>query len=376
MKMYRIDDVVNEKAVFGIAYYGAAVYSSRILLYENGGRNFMLSIKEKKIIMKKMILFCSLFVLLLAIVSFIRAEAFEIPLDDTYVEGVITPLETEKISAEENEIQVYSFQLEEPGKIALHFISHVNSMRFQIKDIDENVIEDDYIRSEYSPKDYELILNTGTYTLHIIKIAPTGLMGVQVSEDNVGSYKFKMKYSPILSDKQKNDIDAQSSYGEIYEDFFQSRNNSNAVEKSLKLKLEKNGTYVFQMSSDMTLNYLIKDVDENIIGRGTSYPGVNSRQEFALTSGSYNIVCSTSEAGSYQINIEPKEIEASDKKDAVQQEDTGKDSERGGEKNGIIEKICNIFMNDTFSSTIGGTILLGIIVAVVGGGILYLLTKK
>lgn len=325
--------------------------------------------------MKRIVLLGSLFILLFVNVLYVRAETMEIPLDDSYVEGVITPLETEKMSAEENEIQVYSFQLEEPGKIVLHFISHVNSMRFQIKDIDENVIEDDYIRSEYSPKDYELTLNTGTYTLHIIKIAPTGLMGVQVSEDNVGDYKFKMNYSPILNDKQKNKADRQISYGETHEGFFQSRNNSDTVEKSLELIIDKNGTYVFQISSDMNLDYLIRDIDENIIGRGTSYADGNSKQEFELTSGSYTFVCSTSEAGSYQINIELKKIEVDNEEIAAQQEDAGEVSERDGEKNGIIEKIGSILMNNTFPSTVVGVILLGIIVAVVGGLILYLITK-
>lgn len=326
--------------------------------------------------MKRIVLLCSLLILLCVNVLYVRAETIEIPLDDSYVEGVITPLETEKMSAEENEIQVYSFRLEEPGKIVLHFISHVNSMRFQIKDIDENVIEDDYIRSEYSPKDYELTLNTGTYTLHIIKIAPTGLMGVQVSEDNIGDYKFKMKYSPILNDKQKNNADGQISYGETYQGFFQSRNNSDTVEKSLEVVLTQNGTYVFQISSDMTLDYLIRDADENIIGRGTSYADGNSKQEFDLTSGSYNVVCSTSEAGSYQINIEPKEIEVVNEEDAAQQEGTGKDSDKDGEKNGIIEKIGSIIMNNTFPSTVVGAILIGIIVSVLGGLILHWLTEK
>lgn len=327
--------------------------------------------------MKRIVPFCSWLILIFVNVLYVHAENFEIPLEDSYVEGVIAPLETEKMSAEENEIQVYSFQLEEPGKIDLHFISHVNNMRFQIKDIDENVIEDDYIRSEYSPKDYKLTLDAGTYTLHIIKIAPTGLMGVQVSDDNIGDYKFKMKYSSILNDKQENNADGQISYGKTYEGFFQSRNNSDTVEKNLELQVTQNGTYMFQISSDMTLDYLIRDADENVIGRGTSYADGNSTQEFALTSGVFDIVCSTSEAGSYQIHVELKEIEESDEGDeASPQKDTGKDSESDDEKSNIIEKIGSVITNDVFPSTVGGQIAIGIIVTVVGGLIVYLFTKK
>lgn len=327
--------------------------------------------------MRRIVLFCSLVILMFVNVLYAHAETFEIPLDDSYVEGVIVPLATEKISAEENEVQVYSFHLEEPGNIDLHFISHVNNMRFQIKDIDENVIEDDHIRSEYSPKDYKLTLDVGTYTLHIIKIAPTGLMGVRVSDDNIGDYKFKMKYSSILNDKQENNVDGQISYGKTYEGFFQSRNNSDTVEKSLGLQVTQNGTYMFQISSDMTLNYLIRDADENVIGRGTSYADGNSTQEFALTSGVFDIVCSTSEAGSYQVHVEPKEIGGSDEGDeASSQEDTGRDSERDGEKSSIIEKIGSVITNDVFPSTVGGQIVIEMFVAVIGGLILFWITGK
>lgn len=325
--------------------------------------------------MKRIFPFCSLLILIFVNVLYVHAENFEIPLDDSYVEGVIAPLETEKMSAEENEIKVYSFQLEEPGKIDLHFISHVNNMRFQIKDIDENVIEDDYIRSEYSPKDYKLTLDAGTYTLHIIKIAPTGLMGVQVSDDNIGDYKFKMKYSSILN--QEKNADGQISYGKTYEGFFQSRNNSDTVEKNLGLRVTQNGTYMFQISSDMTLDYLIRDADENVIGKGTSYADGNSTQEFALTSGVFDIVCSTSEAGSYQIHVEPKEIEGSDEGDgASPQKDTGRDVESDDEKSNIIEKLGSVIANDFIPSTVGGQIAIEIIVTVVGGLICYLFTKK
>lgn len=335
-------------------------------------------IKEKGAkIMKRIVPFCSLLILIFINVLYVHAENFEIPLDDSYVEGVIAPLETEKISAEENEIQIYSFQLEEPGKIELHFISHVNNMRFQIKDIDENVIEDDYIRSEYSPKDYTLTLDAGTYTLHIIKIAPTGLLGVQVSDDNIGDYKFKMKYSSILNNKQENNADGQISNGNTYEGFFQSRNNPNTAEKNIELQVNQNGTYMFQISSDMTLDYLIRDTDENVIGRGTSYADANSTQEIALTSGVFYIVCSTNEAGSYQIHIEPKETKGGDERDEISsQEDTGRDSESDDEKNNIIAKIGSVITNDVFPSTVGGQIAIGIIVTVVGGFILYLFTKK
>ena len=67
--------------------------------------------------MKRIFLFCSLITLIFANRLCVYAEILEIPLDGSYVEGVITPLETEKMSGEENEIQVYSFCLEEPGKI-------------------------------------------------------------------------------------------------------------------------------------------------------------------------------------------------------------------------------------------------------------------
>lgn len=321
--------------------------------------------------MKKIILFYSLLILLLINVLCVRAETIEIPLDDSYVEGVITPLEIEKMSAEENEIQVYSFQLEKPGMINFHLISHVNIMRFQIKDIDENVIEDDYIRSEYSPQDYELILNRGVYTLHIIKIAPTGLMGVKISEDNIGNYKFKMKYSPIFTDEQKDNADGQIFCGETYEGFFQSRNNSNMVEKSLELILEKKGTYVFQVSSDMALDYFIRDNDENIIGRGTSNADNNSKQEISLESGSYNVLCSTNEAGSYKIDIELEKIEVDNEEDTTQQENIGK-----GGKNNIIKKIINLMMNNTFPGTVVGQFLIGTIITVVGSLIVYLVTRK
>lgn len=212
--------------------------------------------------MKRIVLFCSLAILMFVSVLYAHAETFEIPLDDSYVEGVIVPLATEKMSAEENEVQVYSFHLEEPGNIDLHFISHVNNMRFQ---------------------------------------------------------------------------------------------------------------YMFQISSDMTLNYLIRDADENVIGRGTSYADGNSKQEFALTSGVFDIVCSTSEAGNYQIHVEPKEIEGRDLGDeASPQEDTGRDSERDDEKSIIIEKIGSVITNDVFPSTVGGQIVIGIFVAVIGGLILFL----
>lgn len=318
--------------------------------------------------MKRIVLFCSLVSIILFNRLRVCAETLEISLDDSYVEGVITPLETERMSGEENEIQVYSFYIENPGKINLHFISHVNNMRFQIKDIDENIIEDDYIRSDNSPQDYMLTLDVGTYTLHIIKIAPTGLMGVQVSDDNVGDYKFKIEYFSIINDKNENNADGTVILGRNYEGFFQSRNNSDTVQKNHKFSVSENGTYAFTISSDMTLNYLIKDIDENVIGEGSSYNDSDSRQELALSSGTYDIICNTSEAGSYQIFIEEKVIESSNEKYSVFSQEEQKieeDEKNNTEKSGVIEKILS-------PSTFIGAIVVGVI----SGVIVAFLTKE
>lgn len=320
--------------------------------------------------MRRIVLFCSLVILMFVNVLYAHAETFEIPLDDSYVEGVIVPLATEKMSAEENEVQVYSFHLEEPGNIDLHFISHVNNMRFQIKDIDENVIEDDYIRSEYSPKDYKITLDVGTYTLHIIKIAPTGLMGVRVSEDNVGDYKFKMKYSPVIDLNNESHVEGRISLGQTYGGFFQSRNDNNTVEKMHELNIPEDGTYILTISSDMALNYSIKDIDENVIGSGSSYVDANSNQEVVLLSGIYNIVCNTSQAGSYQILVQAKDSGVSNEEDSpVSQEEqeleeNGKDKE-DREKSSILEMIFS-------PATFFGAILVGVI----SGVIVALITKN
>lgn len=295
--------------------------------------------KSRQIILMIGMIFCLLFDVMIG-----QAEEENIPIDGTYVEGIITSLESETMSAEENEVYRYSFQLEEPGQIDLHFITRVNRMRFQIRDQDENIILDDYIEKEENPKDYSLVLSEGKYTIHIIKIAPTGGFGIQVSEDNVGEYKFKIEYEPFSSEKGDEGI---VSVNKNYESFFESKNNNDTVEKVHQLEVAEEGEYIFGVTSEMNMNFSFRDEEENIVVDGNSLGADMFKQEVRLLEGTYHIICDSSESGKYQLLVEKKKDKVEEKKE---------DEAVAEEKESWIDKIFS-------PSTFVGAILVGVIVA-------------
>ena len=178
-----------------------------------------------------------------------------------------------------------------------------------------------------------------------------------------------MKYSPIIKEKNENNANGKIILGQTYEGFFQSKNNNDAVQKNHELSVSENGTYTFAISSDMTLDYSIKDIDENVIGEGCLYADSNSKLEFVLTVGTYDIVCKTSEAGSYQLLVGEKEVEANKEEDNVisQDEQNVKEEDKVNniDRSNIAEKIFS-------PSTFIGAIL----VTVIGGVIVSLITKN
>ena len=313
--------------------------------------------------MKKIVCVYGVFVLLFFNVVFVHANTEKIPMNDTYVSGVITALSNEKTSGEENEVKRYSFQLEQPGKIDLHFISHINNMHIQIKDSDENIIEDDYITKEDSPKDYPLTLDQGTYTLHIIKIAPLGLFGAQVSEDNVGEYKFKMKYSPVLTEENENIKEIDSiALGKKYKGFFESKNDNDIAEQECQLQISKNGKYKFNLSSDMNVDYVIKDKDENVIGEGESGPDDESTEEYELSKGTYDVVFSSEDAGSHQVIVSADEVKENN------EENEGEESEEN-KKETKSEK-------SFFKTLLSPSTFIGALIVTVVGGVIILIIEK
>lgn len=260
--------------------------------------------------MKKLVtLFCIMLLLFMNVIM-IHAKDSEIPLDDSYVEGVITTWKNEETAWKENEIKKYSFQLEKPGKIDLHFISHIDKVRFQIKDIDENIIKDDEILRDESPQDYSIILDKGIYTFHIIKLP--------YADENVGTYKFKINYTDILTEGQSYIGDSDTiSAGKMYKGFFQSKNDGNSIENTSTLNIKTEGKYQFTFLSDMNMSYSIRDIDENEIDSGDIYANDKIEKELELNKGTYYLIRKTSESGEYQINIEGKEIKTEKAKDST-----------------------------------------------------------
>lgn len=325
--------------------------------------------------MKKILCFCGILFLAFIDVFSVRAKMRQIPLDDSYVEGTIVALESESQSAEENEIERYSFQVDKPSTIELHFITHINNMRFQIKDIDENIIIDEYIRSEYSPYDYSMTLEAGVYTLHIIKIAPTGMLGVVLSDDNVGDYKFKMKSDYILKDETSGNMD-RSDYvelGKTYIGYFASRNNSDYIDNEHKLRIGEQGEYTLSLKSDVRLSYSVRDKDENEVQSEYVYSDEIHTEELVLDSGEYTIIVSSDEVGKYEIDINPNELEINEGENEVENEIKEKHKESEINKTNDGKTLKTSFLKKFFSP---GTFSGAILVAVIAGVLVAIILKK
>lgn len=308
--------------------------------------------------MKKIITMFCIGVLLLFNIEVINAKDAEIPLDNSYIEDVITTWKNEETSREENEIKKYSFQLEEPGKIDLHFISHIDKVRFQIKDIDENVIKDEYIYRSESPQDYSLVLDKGIYTLHIIKIP--------YADENVGTYKFKMNYTDILAEGQSyiGDLDTISA-GKTYKGFFQSKDDDDSIENTSTLNIDAEGKYLFTFLSDMNMSYSIRDIDENEIDSGDIYANEKAESELELKKGTYYLIRKTSDSGEYQINIEGKDI--------IQDEEKDKDKEKSDNKDNTTEEGKKTILDKFISPS---TAVGALVITILGGLVVAYFTKN
>ena len=352
--------------------------------------------------MKYFVVILELTLLTLFNVSNIHADTIELPVDDSYVEGVIAPLETEHQSEEENEIQVYTFILERPEKVSLHFISHIKRMRIQIRDFDEYKIIDEILRADESPYDYNLVLEKGQYTLYIIKIAPMGAFGLALEEDNIGDYKLKINTSSLRFGTSNDDGDEQITVGNKYGDYFTSRDGTDTISKTIKMKKLKNGTYTFHFISDMAIEFEIININGDRVYNARLETDYNKTEEVYFDSGMYDIVCKTKEAGSFQIAINPGSLQTTVTKAPYKESSALKETEtirenssevvdfdegimpqgdietksrEDREERSILDVIISFFVNDTIVSTVIGYLVLGIIITVVGGLILSFLKR-
>lgn len=289
----------------------------------------------------------------------------EIPLDNSYVEGVITLSELNGLEPNDT-LRVYSFQLGEPGNIELHLITHAESMGMEIRDVDENIIEAGWIYSSSSPYDYKYILEQGQYTLQLLK---------GYDERCVGDYKFKIKFDPINTGMKMEDFQDISLY-EVYTDYFTSKKDSSTVDKKYNFKITENGEYFLNVDSKINLSCTIRDSDENVLVEDYVYVDDKYNHSLTLPEGNYTLAVASSESGEFTFDIsgsgkESKEVNSNDP--SPESESDSEDAEK--ENSEQPEKEESFFDKHFSPSTFRGAILITVVGGVIVGLILHYLKK-
>ena len=253
--------------------------------------------------MKKLTVILLIYCCISQLTCFASAANDVIPLDGTYVKGVITTLETERISQETNTVRTLAFTLDKPGKIDLHFISHVPYMHFKLMNEDEVKILGERMWEHYSPYSYSTVLEPGTYLFDIIKEAPRGMMGTTLSDDNVGEYRFKINYTPFNT-SQPTINNTDHSYFEIGNEIKSYFSATNRETQIYQFNITSDGMYDLSIHSDIQLSYELRDSDENEIFSINIEPNTFNIDQFNFSTGAYLLKMDSFELGEYHFSIE------------------------------------------------------------------------